>query len=186
MKKWWKWKWLGLGLTAAALGLGLDSAEEKWLKVTLSLAFAIVATAMISLGIERYNNWKNDRIEKKWMQILSRQSHDDQTLSPESDWNVGFDDEIIWSKSPSGQKEEIFWTKVKAIFIETNDLGPFSSDVFWHVAGENIRITFPLGATGEKEMLSRFQKLKNFNNEEVIAAMSTTDNQVFKVWQQSE
>jgi hypothetical protein len=106
----------------------------------------------------------------------------DKKLQPEAAWHIGFDDEKIWRTMPSAERSEIKWREVKGIFIETNDSGPFGSDVWWFVAGDEYTIQFPMGATGEKEMMSRFQQLPNFDNEALIDAMCSVHNNTFLLW----
>lgn len=107
-------------------------------------------------------------------------------LSPESMWSVGITDETLSLKHPNGTTNSIQWNAVKGIFIETTDEGPFSADVFWLVADDKGSLKIPQGATGEQELLDHLQKLPGFDNEMLIKAMGSTDNQIFPVWLKSQ
>ncbi|MBC8043688.1 MAG: undecaprenyldiphospho-muramoylpentapeptide beta-N-acetylglucosaminyltransferase [Rhizobacter sp.] len=107
-------------------------------------------------------------------------------MQSSSGWTVGYDDEKIWSVSPSGERRELNWPEIKGVFVETNDQGPWADDVWWMVSGEKFSVMFPNGAAGEKEILERLQRLPNFNNEELIKAMTSTDNRLFIIWDKKE
>lgn len=101
-------------------------------------------------------------------------------------WTVGYDEEKIWSVSPSGKRGELDWTEVKGVFIETNDQGPWADDVWWMISGEKFSVMFPNGAAGDKEILERLQRLPNFNNEELIKSMTSTENRLFIIWDKKQ
>jgi endogenous inhibitor of DNA gyrase (YacG/DUF329 family) len=58
-------------------------------------------------------------------------------------------------------------------------------DVFWEVQPiEDASFIFPGGATGEAEFLAEAQaRLPGFKNDQVIAAMRSTSNDEFVVWE---
>ena len=102
----------------------------------------------------------------------------------ETEVNVSFDDEWIVIQRPDGTVEKVRWIDLKAIIIETTDDGPFGPDLFWVLVGENdTGCVFPGGATGESEILEEMQKrLKGFDNEKFIEAMSSIQNNKFLLW----
>ena len=57
------------------------------------------------------------------------------------------------------------------------------ADVFWVLHGLNRGCAIPQGATGEKELLERLQKLPNFDNGAVIEAMGCTSDRRFLCWE---
>jgi hypothetical protein len=105
-------------------------------------------------------------------------------LNPEANFVVTFDEEWIINKRPNGKIEKVKWNDLRVVIIETNDLGPFAPDLFWILLGENkTGCVFPQGATGEQEILEEMQKrLKGFNNENIIEAMGSTNNNKFLIW----
>lgn len=65
---------------------------------------------------------------------------------------------------------------LQRVEILTTDQGPFRPDVFWVLHGSETSCVGPQGATGERELLDRLQKLPGFRNEAVIKAMPSTEN----------
>jgi hypothetical protein len=96
---------------------------------------------------------------------------------------VTFDEEKLTCTRPDGLVEEVRWDDLRAVLVETNDLGPFASDVFWILVGTASGVVVPLGASGEEAMLARLQELPGFDNQLVIAAMTSTENQRFRCWE---
>jgi hypothetical protein len=109
-------------------------------------------------------------------------------LMPEACVIVSFDDELIKSSRPNGLVEKVKWYDLKAVIIETTDDGPFAPDVFWILVGGNqTGCVFPGGATGEKEILEEMQKrLKGFDNETLIQAMGSCNNNKFLIWKSQD
>jgi hypothetical protein len=97
---------------------------------------------------------------------------------------VTFDDEWIVNKRPNGKIEKVKWNDLKAVIIETTDIGPFTPDLFWILVGDNESgCVFPLGATGEKEIMEAMQKrLSGFDNEKLIEATCSCNNNKFLIW----
>jgi hypothetical protein len=104
-------------------------------------------------------------------------------LNPESQVVIKFDDEKIWCTWPGAPDQSMLWSELIGVAIKTTDEGPFAPDVFWILGAKDKVVMYPGGATGEHEILSRLQKLPNFNNESVISAAGCTDNSVFICWE---
>jgi len=96
--------------------------------------------------------------------------------------SITFDEELIRYEA-GGEAIELRWDALIGIAIETTDQGPFVEDVFYILAGENNTIICPSEAKGSQELLTRLQQLHNFDNEAVIAAMTSTSNQTFICWE---
>lgn len=104
----------------------------------------------------------------------------------ESEWLVKIDNDMILTKDYEGIERSFNYNEIKEIYIETNDTGPWLTDLWWRVISTNGTIlSIPGGATGESEMLEEFQKLSNFDNEKFITAMSSTDNAKFICYESS-
>ena len=110
---------------------------------------------------------------------------DSQRLQPESHVVVVCDDDAIVCRRANGDEEKVRWDDLRAVLVETNDTGPWGTDVFWMLVGRDAKsgCVVPQGASGEDELLARLQKLPGFDNEALIAAMSSTDNQRFLCWE---
>ncbi len=82
----------------------------------------------------------------------------------------------------------IRWDDLRAIIIETNDLGPFGEDWYWLLFGKikSQAFSIPQCAIGEQELLINFQtRLAAFDNEAVIRASSSINNKSFLCWEYS-
>jgi hypothetical protein len=97
---------------------------------------------------------------------------------------VSIDGDIITHQSPDGISESVRFDSLRAVVVETNDLGPFTADVFWILVGEGTSGCYiPQGATGDAQLLELLQTLPGFDNEQFIASMGSTSCQKFLVWQ---
>tara|TARA_B110000967_G_C18751764_1_gene493190 strand:+ start:565 stop:927 length:363 start_codon:yes stop_codon:yes gene_type:complete len=104
------------------------------------------------------------------------------SLSPESKWLVEVNGTEIKTVDYDGLETRIKINEISQIIIETNDSGPWGTDIWWRILGKQGLLAIPGGATGESEMLECFQKFPKFNNEELIKAMSSTNNAEFVCW----
>ncbi len=122
--------------------------------------------------ISRLFNWFKNSVGRKKEEIKS------ENLVVVTDLNG-----VVSAKYPEGQTMSIKWNEIENISIHTNDSGPFGADNWWILKGKKRRCAFPLGATGEKELLPKFQALGGFNNEQFIKAMGCTENEEFVCWE---
>ena len=106
-------------------------------------------------------------------------------MIPESLFVVEADATHLRVVEPNGGERSIAWALVERVLIRTTDEGPFLPDVFWEVEPfEERSVVFPGGATGEAEFLRVVQAhLPGFRNEHVTAAMCSTSNREFVVWE---
>lgn len=104
------------------------------------------------------------------------------TMLFESSIVVADIDGTITVKYPSGEVMSITWEEIDHIAVHTNDSGPWGADVWWILKGNNKRCGYPQGASGEITLISKFQKLDGFNNEQLITAMRCTSNAEFVCW----
>jgi len=103
-------------------------------------------------------------------------------MQPEAAFVVTLTDSGVACRRPDGKVEAVAWDDLQGVLIETNDQGPFASDVFWILVGKRGGCVIPQGATGEDALLSRLQALEGFDNAALIDAMSSTENQRFVCW----
>src|ERR1044072_8096978 len=106
-------------------------------------------------------------------------------LLPESSFVVTTDNSFVRVIDPSGQEWHATWSFVERLLIRTTDAGPLLPDVFCEIQPmEEPSFAFPGGATGEAEFLRQAEAhLPDFRNDQVIAAMSSTSNREFVVWE---
>lgn len=122
-----------------------------------------------------------DRI-LKWLKHWREKRHND--LMFEREVIVRFDEHSVSASYPNGETQRIRWEEVGRVAIETNDSGPWGADVWWILEGENHRVVYPQGATGDLEMLAEYEKrLLRFDDEAVIKAMGCTSNARFVCWE---
>jgi hypothetical protein len=92
---------------------------------------------------------------------------------------VTADDEIV-CRAPKQAEQRIRIADLGAVYVETNDSGPWGSDVWWLLndrAGET-KVTFPQMATGEDAALERLRLLPGFKTR----GMNSTQNARFMCW----
>jgi hypothetical protein len=92
---------------------------------------------------------------------------------------VTADDEIV-CRSPKQEEQRIRVADLGAVYVETNDTGPWGADVWWLLndrAGQT-KVAFPQMATGEGAVLERLQLLPGFE----VRGMNSTENACFMCW----
>jgi hypothetical protein len=91
----------------------------------------------------------------------------------------------IFYRQLDGNERIVRWDTLRAVLIETTDQGPFVEDVWWILIDGEGHCIIPQEAGGEA-LLERLQALPGFDNDAVIAAMASTENQIFVCWQRQE
>lgn len=94
------------------------------------------------------------------------------------------DSSVIYT-SPEGAPRTIQRDALRAVLIETTDQGPFAEDVWWILIDGEGHCTIPQAVAGEA-LLTWVQQLPGFDNDAVIAAMGSTENQLFVCWQHQQ
>ena len=89
---------------------------------------------------------------------------------------------VITAAFPNGEQQRVAWDDLTSIEVHTNDTGPWGADVWWVLRGDSGSCRYPQGATGDAEMIPKYQALPGFNNEELIRSMSCTSNRQFICW----
>ena len=97
----------------------------------------------------------------------------------EERWQVKILSDILEVVDPNQDIQRIRLEDINGIAIETNDSGPFGMDVIWYLSDGVSTISFPMGATGETDVMKKLQTLDGFDNQELINAMGCTDNKTF-------
>ena len=88
-------------------------------------------------------------------------------------------DEIV-CRAPNQPEQRIRMADLGAVYVETNDSGPWGADVWWllHDKEGQAKVAFPQMATGEKAALERLQLLPGFE----VRGMNSTENGRFMCW----
>lgn len=105
-------------------------------------------------------------------------------MQPEESYIVSMSGDRVRCTRPDGVVETIELSDLDAVYVETNDSGPWGIDVWWILAGSDPQggCVFPLGATGEQRVLERLEQLPGFK----IQGMNSTSNQRFTCWKRGE
>jgi hypothetical protein len=124
-------------------------------------------------------------MQKLWSWIQSKWRGRRDGLMREEDIVISTDDNAISATYPDGTVKSIPWANVQRVVIQTNDTGPWGSDVWWLFEGPDQLCIYPLGATGAQEALAVLpQKFPGFDDNVVIRAMGSTSNRKFVCWEQ--
>jgi hypothetical protein len=115
--------------------------------------------------------------------LFGKNKKESKTPFSESQWIVEIQNSTIKTIDYEGHENTIEISEIDSIVVETNDTGPWGTEVCWNIIGNNNTLFVPGGTTGETEMLEYFQTLQNFNNEEFIDAMCSADNAKFICWE---
>jgi len=92
---------------------------------------------------------------------------------------VTADDEIV-CRAPKQMEQRIKMADVAAVFVETNDSGPWGEDVWWLLNDDTgqTQVSFPQLATGENAALERLRQLPGFE----VRGMNSGENGRFICW----
>lgn len=106
-------------------------------------------------------------------------------LEPEGRVVVRVSDCEVVCERPDGTVERVGWDDLQKVAVVTTGDGPFAPDVFWVLHGRTGGCAIPQGATGDRQLLERLQALPGFDNNAVIAAMSSTSDRRFVCWERT-
>lgn len=138
-----------------------------------SLSLAFVVTPAILLHV-----WRG--------QSHSSKCPEGKGLYPECLYHVSVENDVIQVKSPEGSVAAIAKNDIRELAIETNDSGPWDTDVWWEIKTLSSDFRFPQGATGEQLAMRWFETFVGYKDDEVIRAMGSTSNARFVCWTASE
>lgn len=99
--------------------------------------------------------------------------------------SVEINAEGITYRQPDGTARIVRRDTLRAVLIETTDQGPFVEDVWWILIDAEGHCIIPQEEGGEP-LLETLQELPGFDNEAVIAAMSSVENKIFVCWQRQK
>ncbi|WP_175954358.1 hypothetical protein [Burkholderia sp. BCC0405] len=106
---------------------------------------------------------------------------------PPSRWVVTATDTRIEATDPKGATHGIALSDLGAVAIETNDQGPYESDVWWILFDTNKQFAcgFPQDAEGAKAAVDRLLDLPGIDHRKVIDAQTSVQNAMFPIWQRA-
>jgi hypothetical protein len=106
-------------------------------------------------------------------------------LQPESQFIVRLSDAEVICQRPDGRTERVAWDDLQRVEILNTPDGPFLPDVFWVLNGTDSGCVIPWGATGERDLLERLQRLPRFDSEAVVKSAARTDDAVTLCWERA-
>lgn len=91
-------------------------------------------------------------------------------------------DEIV-CRAPKQPDQRIAMEDIDAVYVETNDTGPWGADVWWLLVDRSgaVQVAFPQLATGEDTVLDRLRLLPGF----VVTGMNSGVNARHLCWKHS-
>ena len=102
--------------------------------------------------------------------------------------SVEVDDFSVRRHLANGKTEETRWEHLGEVSIMTNDRGPWEFDVFWVLIEDDGQTgcVIPTALPEAESILDIVQKLPGFDNEKLIEAMSSGQNNQFILWKKPE
>jgi hypothetical protein len=158
----------------------LDLRALLWSVLAMGIALLVIVL------IERW--WIRRSVASLIAQIrhnTEREMDDRPRLQPESQYVVQVSESILSCTHPDNTIERVAWDDLQRVEILTTDQGPFVPDVFWVLHGSKSGCVVPQGATGERELMERLQRLHGFRNDVVIEAMPSTETRRFTCWEKT-
>ena len=89
---------------------------------------------------------------------------------------------FVSSTYPSGDSQTLSWKDLIRVEVRTNDSGPWGWDVWWVLSGSEDEVSFPLGATGQDDILDKLQAVTGAERDQLIQGMNCTSNRTFVCW----
>ena len=102
-------------------------------------------------------------------------------------WTITATDTQISAIDPQGAIRGIALSALGAVAIETNDQGPFVSDVWWMLfdTRKQLACAFPQDAEGAKAAVDRLLDLPGIDHRKVIDAQTSVQNAMFPIWERA-
>nr|WP_320117446.1 hypothetical protein [uncultured Marinifilum sp.] len=101
---------------------------------------------------------------------------------PEDYFDITITNDYLRVEHPEREREQIDWTDIIEIAIQTTDEGPFLPDVWLMLIGNDNGCSIPQGAPRFDDIYEIVSKYENFNFDEFIKAMGSADNARFVIW----
>lgn len=115
--------------------------------------------------------------------LFTKQPSPEPAWNPEAEFVVEVGPEEIRCLRPDGGEEFVRWDDLQAVLLETNDTGPIGTDVMWVLVGSNSGCIVPMGASGEAALIDVLQALPGFDNEAMIRASTSVENDRVLCWE---
>ena len=93
--------------------------------------------------------------------------------------------EFVSAQFPNGMTQTLSWSELIRFEIHTNDSGPWRWDVWFVLVGSQDEVSFPLGATGEDDVLARLESVTGKPRSQLIDGMNSTENRTFVTWEKT-
>ena len=102
----------------------------------------------------------------------------------EARWTVVAHAGAIIVTDDRGRISRVDHDDISAVLVQTDDAGPWGTDMWWIVLGADGRqaCTYPQGATGGEAVLGRLMALDGFDLQGMADAMGSTGDALFPLW----
>lgn len=91
--------------------------------------------------------------------------------------------DFVSAKFPNGDTQTLSWDALIRFEIQTNESGPWGWDVWFVLVGVEDEVSFPVGATGQDEVMARVQAVTGKDREQLIDGMNSTASRTFVTWE---
>lgn len=105
------------------------------------------------------------------------------SMKPPLKENFSVNEDAILREFSDGSFEKVSFADLSRVTIATTDAGPYFEDLFFILETDTGGTIVSHEWAIKLDLLSRLEKLPNFNHEAVIQAMCCTDNNKFVLWQ---
>ncbi|MCE9611997.1 MAG: hypothetical protein K8R23_17505 [Chthoniobacter sp.] len=101
---------------------------------------------------------------------------------PMAEFRVTLSADGVTCERPDGRVERVTWDDLRCVEMLNTPDGPYSPDAFWILHGVAAGCVIPWGATGDRELLERLQKLPHFDSKAIIDGATTTEYKRTVLW----
>lgn len=112
------------------------------------------------------------------MRIFRRRSRN----SAEDSVEIVFDDDGARRLYRGETTHRVNWAELERVAIRTTDDGPFAEDLFWVLLGSRGTGFVIPSALVPDGLVTRLQQLPGFDNDAVVQAMQSIEENVFVAW----
>jgi len=182
------WKWVYNYLVVSMGFFTLNFFIYIFIKLFGNLEVPIVDTLILSikfgllLPLYLVGFWAFCGGSIKLLGLISKQFRKPKPLLPENKFIVEVTDTTFSVANPDGTVAAISLKDITSIIVETNDTGPWGTDVWFIIAGQDGKsCAYPMGATNDLLALDYYTTLPSFE----LKGMNSTENAQFVCWEKN-
>ena len=104
---------------------------------------------------------------------------------PEEYFETTITEEFVRVEHLERKTEQILWKDIIEIRFINTDVGPFSPDIWLALIGKNSGCLIPHGSVGCEKVYDIVSKYEDFNFENAMKSMTSTENEQFLLWKRN-